>query len=69
MNATLIQELMNKTGNGMHDCKRALIEARDDLVQAEAWLSERNRTNFARTDMQRHQWYTNALMDKNGNAK
>jgi len=36
--AQLVKELREKTGAGMMDCKKALVEASGDLQKAEEWL-------------------------------
>jgi elongation factor Ts len=38
---TLIKELRERTGAGMMDCKKALLESDMDVVKAQAWLQEK----------------------------
>jgi elongation factor Ts len=41
ISAKLVQELRQKTGAGMMDCKKALIENDGDLAKAEEWLRKK----------------------------
>jgi elongation factor Ts len=41
ISAQLVKELREKTGSGMMDCKKALIETKGDLAQAEEWLRKK----------------------------
>ena len=37
----LIKELRERTGAGMMDCKKALLETNMDLAKAQTWLHEK----------------------------
>jgi translation elongation factor EF-Ts len=39
----LVKELREKTGYGMMDCKKALIESDWDMDKAKEWLDERHK--------------------------
>lgn len=39
--ATLVKKLRDKTGAGMMDCKRALVECNESIEQATDWLREK----------------------------
>lgn len=41
ISAKLVQELRQKTGAGMMDCKKALLENNGDLTKAEEWLRKK----------------------------
>ena len=41
ISAQLVKELREKTGSGMMDCKKALVETKGDLAQAEEWLRKK----------------------------
>ncbi len=41
INASLVKELREKTGAGMMDCKKALVECNGDLNAAADWLREK----------------------------
>ena len=38
INASLVKELRQKTGSGMMDCKRALVESKGDIDEAIDYL-------------------------------
>jgi elongation factor Ts len=38
ISATMVKELREKTGAGMMDCKKALVESAGDFTKAEEWL-------------------------------
>jgi len=40
INASLVKELRDKTGAGMMDCKKALVESNGDIEKAVIWLRE-----------------------------
>ena len=40
INAKLVKELRDKTGAGMMDCKKALVETKGDIEKAITWLRE-----------------------------
>lgn len=39
--AALVKELREKTGAGMMDCKKALVEVDGDITKAIDWLREK----------------------------
>ena len=39
--AKMVKELRDKTGAGMMDCKKALVECNGDIDKAIDWLRER----------------------------
>lgn len=41
ISAKLVQELRQKTGAGMMDCKKALTESNGDMAKAEEWLRKK----------------------------
>ena len=41
ISAKIVQELRQKTGAGMMDCKKALLENSGDLVKSEEWLRKK----------------------------
>ena len=41
INASMVEDLREKTGAGMMDCKRALGEVAGDLEQAVDWLRKK----------------------------
>jgi elongation factor Ts len=48
INASTVKELREKTGAGMMDCKRALLEANGDFEQAIDWLRKKGLSNAAK---------------------
>jgi len=46
--AKMVQELREKTGAGMMDCKRALSENEGDFAKAEEWLRKKGITGAAK---------------------
>jgi elongation factor Ts len=46
--ASLVKELREKTGAGMMDCKRALVETGGDIEQAVDWLRKKGLSTAAR---------------------
>jgi elongation factor Ts len=44
VNVEMIKELREKTGSGMMDCKKALVETDNDIEKAVAWLREKGIT-------------------------
>ena len=43
--AQLVKELREKTGAGMMDCKRALVENAGDITKAMEWLRQKGITS------------------------
>ncbi|MFA6647902.1 MAG: elongation factor Ts, partial [Candidatus Izemoplasmatales bacterium] len=41
ISAKLVKELREKTGAGLMDCKKALVETNGDIEQAVDWLREK----------------------------
>ncbi len=48
ISATQVKELREKTGVGMMECKKALVESSGDLEQAILWLRERGMSRAAK---------------------
>ena len=41
ISAKLVKELREKTGAGMMDCKKALVESKGDMTKAMEWLRKK----------------------------
>ncbi len=41
VNAALVKKLRDKTGAGMMDCKKALVESKGDIEEAIDWLRKK----------------------------
>ncbi|MEO0801925.1 MAG: translation elongation factor Ts [Cyanobacteria bacterium J06642_2] len=48
INARLVKELRDKTGAGMMDCKKALVETDGDVEEAIAWLRQKGLASAAK---------------------
>ena len=46
--ASLVKELREKTGAGMMDCKKALVEVEGDLEKAVDWLRQKGMAKAAK---------------------
>ena len=48
ISAQLVKQLRDKTGAGMMECKKALVEAQGDLAEAEVVLRKRGLASAAK---------------------
>lgn len=48
ISAQLVKELRDKTGAGMMDCKKALVEVNGDLEKAVDWLRQKGMAKAAK---------------------
>ena len=48
INATMVKQLREKTGVGMMECKKALVETRGDVAEAEKVLRKKGMANAAK---------------------
>ena len=55
ISAAMVKELREKTGAGMMDCKKALVEVDGDLEKAVDWLRQKGMAKAAKEVRPRHQ--------------
>ena len=49
ISAQMVKELREKTGAGMMDCKKALVEVNGDLEKAVDWLRQKGMAKAAKS--------------------